>query len=228
MTDLFKKLNVLVRARVNDILGEELSRRGAARRRLLPERLGRDVDREIVALRDRINQALDYEDHLLKRVNELQVEAEKLDAEADTQLSAGREEQARYLVGQLQLTQQRLAMAESDLNEHRIVTQELIQRVNELEAAVADARRHAAQEAAEAEIAEEEQQAVEQSPAAHNPSRLVADVLREMRARIDEMGDLISAREEVRETPARQVEDAARQADVDDDLTRRRDRLSRK
>jgi hypothetical protein len=32
-------------------------------------------------------------------------------------------------------------MAEADLREHQLVTQELIQRVNTLEAAVADARR---------------------------------------------------------------------------------------
>ena len=59
---------------------------------------------------------------------------------ADDAVADGREEQARYHIEQMKRTQIRLEMAEADLTEHQRVTAELVQRVRELETAVARAR----------------------------------------------------------------------------------------
>ncbi len=222
MSDLFKKINVLVKASLNDLLGDEVSSRS---RRLNPQRLGKDIDREVAMLRQRINEALDYEDTLTTQVQTLQNEVETLDRQADDAVAQGRDDAARYAIQQMQLAQQRLAMAESDLQEHRIVTQELIQRVNELEAAVADAQR--------AQAAAQENEA---SPASAGESveqtagGVAADVLREMREKIQAMGDLLNAQEEVQGSvsAAGQAGAEAVEEVVEDDLARRRNRLSKR
>ncbi len=109
--------------------------------------------------------------------------------------------------------QQRLDRAEADLREHQLVTEDLIRRVNALEAVVADARRQQAQDAPAAEAA---------------PVQAISDVLRSAREKIAEMGDLLAARDEVNAPSAAvQASEAADKAEVDDDLDRRRQRLSK-
>lgn len=225
MDDFFRKVNVLVRAGINDLLGDE----GAGRQpagTLRPDKLGKDVDREIAALRERINQALDYEDKLQARLGALQAEAARWDEQIDAFIQQGRDDSARHAAGQLQFTQQRIAMAESDLREHQLVTQELILRVNELDAAVADAR----QREAAASRPDAESNAPGET-AAQSASRLVSDVLRDMREKMTELSEMVSAQNAPSDQAA--APDAARadEADsqsVEDDLAQRRDRLSKK
>lgn len=217
MADFFKKLNVLVKASVNDLLGEDRAIGGARRKPLTPDKLGKDVDREIASLRQRINEALDYEDQLQTRVRTLQAEVAKLDQQADDAVARGDDEMARYDVEQMQRAQQHLAMAEADLRDHQAVTQELILRVNELDAAVADARRAKSQD---------ENPENAEPPADRSTGEALSDVLREMREKINEMGDIIKAKDEVQQgsPPAKTVDEQT----VDDDLDQRRDRLSKK
>lgn len=204
MTDFFKKLNVLVKASLREALSEP----GLP---LTRDRLGSNVGREVALLRERVNQALDYEDELANRVSQIQAEVEQLDREADLAVEQGDDDAARRKVADLRRAEKRLEMAESDLREHRLVTQELITRVNELDAAVADAQRAKGDE-----------------PLAEEPleraGRVVADVLHEMRERIAEMGEIISASTTEVDTP----EINSSQTDIDDDLERRRSRLSKK
>jgi phage shock protein A len=217
MADFFKKLNVLVKASVNDLLGDDRAIGGARHKPLTPDKLGKDVDGEIESLRKRINEALDYEDQLQTRVQTLQAEVAKWDEQADSAVARNDSEMARYDIEQMQRAQQHLAMAEADLHDHQRVTQELILRVNELDAAVADARR--------AKSSTEETPA-NAEPAERSTGAVLADVLREMREKINEMGDLIKAKDEVQESSS-QTADVDDQT-VDDDLTQRRDRLSKK
>jgi phage shock protein A len=229
MSDLFKKLGVLVRASINEVLGDEHAVGGPRRPPLTPEKLGKDIDREIKALRDKINDALAHEDHLQGQVNTLAAEAAQWDRQADEAVAAGNEAAARHAIAQMQRVQQRQTIAESDLHEHRLVTQELIQRVNMLEAVVADARR-----AREEEAAAQAQAAAPTAEEAARPAPLrgLADVLRESREKVAQMSDLISAKEEVSAqmpppTAAQQAADAAAQHQVEDDLEARRQRLSK-
>ena len=205
MSDFFKKLNVLVRASLNDVLSD-------ARQPLASHRLGNDVEHEIGALRQRINEALDYEDSLMQRVQQLQSEVNRLDEQVDKTVEQGADETARRLLVDLERNQQRLAMAESDLKAHRLVTQELITRVNELDAAVADARR------AQGPAAEAPDAPLEQA------SRVVSDVLREMRDKIAEMRDMADL-----SVPDAAVDEPPIDEDkLEDDLAQRRNRLSKK
>jgi len=214
MNDLFKKLNVLVKAGINDLLGEENVVGHSRRRPLRPEQLGKNIDREISSLRQRINEALDYEDELQAKVGSLTDEVARWDAQADEAVAAANDAAARHAIDQMQAAQRRLAMAESDLHEHRLVTQELIERVNMLEAAVADARR------AQAEQQSEEAQSVQTT--IQTAGQALSDVLRDAREKLAGMGDSMSTRQEL-DTPAQQQDDQS----VEDDLARRRERLSK-
>jgi len=202
MSDIFQKLNVLLRAGMRDLVGEDPLNLSTIRNILQPEQLGKDFEHEVAALREKINEALDYEEMLSKRVQDLQIEAEDLNEQANRAVAAGEQERARNLLVERERTMQRLAMAESDLKEHRFVTQELIQRVNQLESVVAEAS--AAQETPTQPAAEGE----------HN----LATVLRQ-------------AREQILQEPAQPTRSAgAKTADksgTETDLEQRRRRLSK-
>jgi phage shock protein A len=209
MTDLFKKLNVLIKAGLNDILPETPDRR------IQPVRLGKDIDREVGALRQRINEAIQYEETLQAKARVLREEIARWDQQADEAVQRGNDAVARHAIDQMKRAEQRLAMAEADLREHQLVTEDLIRRVNALEAVVADARRQEAQNVPSAEAP---------------PVQAISDVLRNAREKIAEMGDLLAARDEVNtqtQSAEQQASDEAAKAEVDDDLNRRRQRLSK-
>ena len=127
MNDLLSKLNTLARAKLSDALPQ------------LPRfERAPDLQRQVTDLRKRINDALDHEDQLQAQVNALRDEAAQLDIDADHALSQGRDDEARRILEQLKRTEQRLSIAESDLKLHQRDAAELILKVNQLEAAVAD------------------------------------------------------------------------------------------
>lgn len=202
MSDIFSKLNVLLRAGMRDLVGDDPLNLSSIRNALQPGQIGKDFEHEVAALRKKINEALDYEDMLTKRVQDLQTEADNLNEQADRAVAVGENDRARDLLAQHQRAAQRLAMAESDLKEHRFVTQELIQRVNQLESVVAEA-------AAAPESPAE--------PAAENEHNL-ASVLRQVR-------------EQVVQEPAQAASSAgektADKAGTEADLEQRRRRLSK-
>ncbi|MBC7814002.1 MAG: hypothetical protein H7175_22810, partial [Burkholderiales bacterium] len=227
--NLFKKLNTLVKASVNNALGDDLALGGSRRRQLTPQKLGKNIDREIEALRQRVNEALEYEDQLKAKARSVQAEVEQWDAQADAAVAEGRDEVARHAIEQMKRAQQRLTMAESDLNEHRFVTQELMLRVNELDAAVADARRAEAEKVVAAPP-------VNTTP--ETPDSSLADLLRDTRERIateaNAMKDVISAWQEPGQSQPQAQPEAAPTSpeiettpEVEDDLARRRQRLSK-
>lgn len=140
MNDLFKKLNVLLQSQINDLVDnrDSDSKRG---RRLSVSRLGSNVDGEIGQLRTRVDQALAYETELQAQVDKLYAKVAELDEKADAAVLAGRDADARFAVQQLKEAQRQLNFLESDLREHRLITQELLSKVNMLEATVEEARR---------------------------------------------------------------------------------------
>jgi chromosome segregation ATPase len=196
MTDFFKKLNLLLRTNLPDLpLGSEPS--------TTPPRLGKNVDREIAALNDRVRDAYAYEEQLKTRIDTLDADVLRLDQAADDALAEGREEQARYHIEHLKRSQARLEMTRADLREHQRVTAELVQRVAELEDAVARAR---------------EAQATPPQPPANRPS--LEDALRGTRETLEA--------DEALAPPARDNVPAARpKPATSDDLDDRIRRLSK-
>jgi phage shock protein A len=208
MADLFKKLGVLIQSGLNDVIPDALNPAAPARRRVPPARLGKDIDREIAALRGRINEAVDYEARLIKRVQDLEAEMSRWDEQANAAVKRGDDAAARYAIDQMNRTEQRLEMADADLTEHRLVTQDLIRRVNLLDAVVADSRTASAQSG-------------EGEPAAEQAPSSIADVLRTAREKIAGMGEARLPREHP------DLDMPTDDAVIDDDLARRRQRLSK-
>ncbi len=130
MNDLFKKLNALIRASLNDARPD------------LPHRAPRpvDFDRQVVALRQRINDALAHEEKLKATVLSLRDEADRLDHAANDALARGDDAQARALLEKLRTTEARLNRTERDLQAHEVAVEALIMQVNKLDAAVSDAK----------------------------------------------------------------------------------------
>ncbi len=213
MDSLFKKLNTLVQATLHDVLGEG-ERSGETP--LSPDRLGKGIDNEIASLRQRINEALAFEDQLQERVQTLRAEVQKWDEQADAAVNAGDNPTARHAVEQMQRAQQRLTMAESDLAEHQKVTQELILRVNMLDSAVADVRR-------------EQNETTGTSPVVEvsiSPGQALADMLKNIRERVGQTAtpSNLDERDVMPEAPEQPASDEA----AEDDLEKRRQRLAKK
>lgn len=135
MANLLDKLTVLVRSGVNSLVDPV---RPSGRR--TPPRPGKHVDREIAALREQIDEALDDEDRIATEVAALHREADAWDGRADALLQGNDEAGARHAIRQMQLARQRAAVREADREQHRRSTSELISKVNALEALVAEAR----------------------------------------------------------------------------------------
>ncbi len=133
MSDLIGKLNVLVKSNLRHVLPLERRKDSGSASG------GRDLQRDIAALRQRINQALDDEDKLKRDILALRHEAVEWDRKADAALSNGDEANARYAVQQMQTKQQQATLLEADLEQHRYSAAELIRQVNELEAIAAEA-----------------------------------------------------------------------------------------
>ena len=205
MEDLLKKLNVLVKATLNDALT------GDSRRNKLVSPSGtkpsaiQEGNQQIAQLRQRISETLAFEDELQKQIQSLQAEVADWDDQADTAVKDGDDAKAHYAVEQMQRAQERLTMVQSDFAAHERVTQELIYHVNTLEAAV--------------EAATPKQN---DSDTTAGADEKVSGVLRDMRDKVLELRDQIAARDEIAPEPTE-----ARPEPVEDDLAKRRQRLAK-
>lgn len=215
MNDLFKKLNVLLKSSVNDAVRSVVTPEAASARRAT--RADKNLEIEVEGLRERINDAVRYEDGMKARIQQCEEEAARWDRQADEAVANGNEANARYAIEQMKRAEQRAAMVAGDLRAHQKATEELIQRVNMLDAVVADVRR--------SQEAQAEQDVAEQAPAnVHLPD--LGNVLREAREKITALSDLASAQRDVQATT--QTTDQDDDAAIDDDLDQRRQRLSKR
>ncbi|MBI1279356.1 MAG: hypothetical protein GC179_14605 [Anaerolineaceae bacterium] len=205
MNDLLNKLNVLVKATLNDALTGDSRRNKLANPNADKPSAIQEGQQQITQLRQRIKETLAFEDELQKQIQSLQVEVSDWDEQADMAVKSGDEAKAHYAVEQMQRVQQQLTMVQSDYAAHEHVTQELIYHVNTLEAAVDAAAR---------------KQPDESTPSTLNDS--VSGVLKDMRDRVLELRDQITAREEM----ASQITETQPKP-VEDDLAKRRQRLSK-
>lgn len=211
MADLFKKLNVLVKSKINDALSDFPSG--------LPRiRTGRNLDEDVAALRERINEAIEHEDNLQAKIAALQDEVSRLDRQADDAVKQNNEALARHLIEQMQRAKQRQTMTESDLRAHQLVAQELIQKVNLLEATVADVKRA------------DSQQEPEPTPETPSAADKLSQMLNDTRERISSVGQKVTAAREATEAKLASAaeEEPVDDASIEDDLEVRRARLSKR
>lgn len=205
MDDLLKKLNVLVKATLNDALTGDSRRSKLVSSNTDTPSAVQEGNQQITQLRQRINETLAFEDELQKQIQVLQAEVTDWDSQADTAVNDGDDAKARYAVEQMQRAQERLAIAKSDLAEHERVTQELIYHVNTLEAAV---------------DATKQKQADDASSTGSDDK--VSGVLRDMRDKVVELRDQLDTRGEPTETATETTPEV-----VDNDLEKRRKRLAK-
>jgi phage shock protein A len=225
MNDLLKKLNVLVNSRLNDHSGSP--------EKPSTSRLPKNVEGEIEALRGRVNDAVQYEDEIKARVRKFEDEAARWDAQADDAVTRGDDANARYAIEQMRKAQARARQAEDDLREHERTTQDLIQRVNMLDAVIADARRVQAASPVEQPPTTAEPAASSEAAKGNVQIPDLGGVLRDARDKIAALADTAAAQLEMREQgQAANLEDKAAppqaDADVNDDLENRRQRLSKR
>ncbi len=136
MSSLFDKIATLVNAQVNDLLGKN-PRSPLARIKLDAEEARKDPRRSAQTLRQRLEEAIAYEDEIQAKIDRLMQEALELDEEVDSLLQSDDEFTARRLQGQLNMKQQQLTIAEAELRDHRLLTRHLMQELGTLETALA-------------------------------------------------------------------------------------------
>jgi phage shock protein A len=228
----FRKLNTLVKAQLNDIIdiGSDEKTSRARRKFLARHDVGENLQNDAKMLRQRIDDALAYQDNLQAKINGLYDSITEWDGKADQAVADGRETDARFALGRMQQAQRELEIAESALREHQIVTQELISQVNDLEAVLEQAQ---------------QQKSSQDNSTGHSVNVQIEDdedeaesLVQNIHEKLDEtrrsIGQLIASRtaptmpddmEIVDEVP--QPSHVIDQRKVDDDLANRRARLSR-
>lgn len=150
MASLFDKISTLVNAQVNDLLGKN-PRSPLARYRLNAEEADKNPRGTALTLRQRLDEAVDYEDELQAKVDGIVQEALALDGQVDAMLRSGDEFGARRLQGQLNMKQQQLTIAESELQDHRLVTQHLMREMAALDSALDSRERRERSQSASAD-----------------------------------------------------------------------------
>lgn len=133
MADLFKKLNTLIRASINDLGSPPAAKDDRPR-------MTQQLDRDLRTLYARVEDTERFQHELQTRSASLQQELARLDGEIDAALQYGQSENARYLQEQANRARQRLTMTESDLREHQRASAELAWQVHQLETALEETR----------------------------------------------------------------------------------------
>lgn len=203
MSRLLNKLNVLVRSSVTQAFKPAGSR--SADQEDAPIS-GKALDKEIARLRDRINRALEQQDRTEADIRAMDAQIAQWDQQADDALRRGDEATARQLVQQIQRDTQQCAMLEADLDQQRRSASELIRQVNELDAIAALAQQNS--------MSQPERSSEERG----SDSESLADRLRKARQ--------TTTSHESRPAPAADSPPAVDEQIVEDDLARRRNRLS--
>lgn len=137
MTDFLDKLNLLLRSSLKSLASGE---RPTHPPTIAPDKLGKDIDREINALRKQINAAISHQEALQSRMDDMARQISDYDMQVDAALRAGDDQRAHYLLTQKQRLEQRLRTQAETLERHRAATSELIEQVSQLETMVAEAQ----------------------------------------------------------------------------------------
>ncbi|MCY3914746.1 MAG: hypothetical protein OXG49_01915 [Chloroflexi bacterium] len=135
MSDIFDKISTLINAQLNDFLGKN-PRSPLARIQLNAGEAEKNPQRSAQSLRQRLEEAIEYEDELQARIDERMRAVVELDKLVDDMLRSGDEVSAQRLQNQLNMKQQHLTIAESELHDHRLMTRHLMQELATLETAL--------------------------------------------------------------------------------------------
>ena len=202
MANLWEKLNTVIRANLNDLVSDNPLKRDRDKPTDTPEK---HLERDLPQVQKRMREALQHEDDLQKKIDEFYADIARLDKQADEAVERGDDQAARQFINQLQNTQRQLEFSEAELREHQLLTRQLLQQADALEIAV-----------------QETQSAQESKESASDMGETIQDIYDETQRKLNaliERGKQITQAKPVGEIPASQT--------VDDDLAKRRARLSK-
>lgn len=145
MDSIFDKISTLVNAQLNDFLGRN-PQSPLARIRLDTEEAENNPRRTVKSLRERLDEAMAYEDEIQAKIDKLTQEAVQLDEQIDAMIKANDEFGARRVQGQLNMKQQQLSIAQSELRDHRTLSQHLMQEMTTLEMVLDNQQRQQSQQ----------------------------------------------------------------------------------
>lgn len=194
MSDFLDKLNVLLRAGLNSLLSGGTERSSTGKVKISPDNLGKDVDREIAALRKQIDTAMGEEDRMKAQIESLRKQAADSDEAADRSLEQGNDAQARQILQRMRELERKANQMAAELDRHQQATFDLIQHVNTLEAMVSDARHQQEEQAQQAPVVGEmagdvPPEAAEAQMRSQQPDRpagnVLSDMLRGVRERVE-------------------------------------------
>ena len=135
MSDIFDKISTLINAQLNDFLGKN-PKSPLARIQLNADAAEKNPQQSAQSLRQRLEEAIEYEDELQARIDERMRAVVELDKLVDDMLRSGDEMSAQRLQNQLNMKQRHLNIAESELQDHRLLTRHLMQELATLETAL--------------------------------------------------------------------------------------------
>jgi phage shock protein A len=219
MTGFLDKLNVLVKSSLNNFLADTAGRPPSRLPKVHADRLGKDIDQEIAALRAKIDQALTEEDAMQQRLEDFQQQIASFDQQVDQALQRGDDAEARHLLQQMRRQEQLAAMQRAELEEHRQATSDFIQRVNTLDAIVSDARR-------EQQTNQGDQTETLDSQPDRAPGAVLSNLLRDARERVEGTFSSVTQSPTTQPVPA-EPQQSTDDPQVDEDLAKRRARLSK-
>lgn len=224
----FDKLNTLVKAHVNSVINPVDERSSRSRRKALSRQdIRRGLQGDVDTLRKRINEALEYQDGLQKRVDQLYAEIREWDQKADQAVQEGRENDARFAVRRMQQAQRDLEMTEADLREHEYITQDLISQVNMLDGVIQEAPQETRAPQGDAEREDEDVDSIGEQ------------IVQQLDSTRQKLSDLVNRytraaeeytpekRPEADDAPAQPTTHPVDDRKVDDDLSARLARLSK-
>ena len=140
MSSLIDKLSTLVNAQVNELLGRN-PRSPLARVSLKPQDAAANPRQSATRLRQRLDEAIAYEDELQAKIDRLVQEALDIDEQVDAALKSGDSYESRRAQARLNAKQQQVTIAESELRDHRLVTRHLMQELVRLESSLDERER---------------------------------------------------------------------------------------
>lgn len=169
---------------------------------------------QVDKLRKQINSAVGYEEDIQKQIGALEAEIAGLNQQVDQAVQQGQDAVARHLISTLQRREQHLTLLHGDLETHQRMLNELILQVNQLDAVVS-----------------ENVQRESSAPAAPTSDELEArvnkfqQVIDESQSRISQLGEKIKA-QHADSSPIESEQPT--EAEVDDELEQRRNRLMKR
>ena len=228
----FKKLNTLVQGHINNVIAPIDEKTSKSRRKALSRQdIRGGLQKDVKLLRQRIDDALNYETELQAKADKLYGAISEWDDKANQAVSDGRENDARFALGQMQQVQRELEMIEADLQEHRTITQELISQVNMLDSTIQEVEGETATETPSSEQPKVEEigaQIVQQlDNTRQNLSNLISEYTSKVTGDDAPLREDESTQDDIPIQRSRTVKHPVDKNKVDDEYSARLSRLSK-